>query len=87
MLTAQDELAQKSDRRKKSMTNGTCFIQDCPTCGRTLRIRVEYMGRQLTCQHCRGKLTAKAEEDAANVSDSLALLQRADALLNQTRIA
>lgn len=69
------------------MTHGTYFVQDCPTCGRSLHIRVEYLGRQLSCQHCRGKLQAQHPEDAEQKSDSLALLQRADDLLNQSRIA
>lgn len=40
------------------MANSMYFVQECPTCGRGLQIRVEYLGRQVVCQHCRGKLTA-----------------------------
>lgn len=29
------------------------FHQECPTCGRTLVIRVEYRGRRVCCAHCR----------------------------------
>ena len=70
------------------MSSGTYFIQDCPTCGRSLRIKVEHLGRQLACQHCSGKLEARDPDDIANTPDSsVALLQRAEQLLNQTRIA
>ena len=34
------------------------YCQDCPTCGRNLRIRVEYLGRSLCCPHCRGEFRA-----------------------------
>ena len=69
------------------MTHGTFFLQDCPTCGRALHIRVEHLGRQLTCPHCRGKVRARDPEDSYGHSEGLGLLQRADELLNQTRIA
>jgi hypothetical protein len=69
------------------MKHSTYFVQECPTCSRALHIQVKYLGRQLTCQHCRGKLEARHPEDAAPVNNSMALLQRADELLNQSRIA
>lgn len=70
------------------MTHSTYFVQECPTCGRALQIRVEYLGRALTCQHCRGKLEARdPENELPQVNDSLALLQRADELLSQSKIA
>ncbi len=34
------------------------FSQECPTCGRSLRIRVRYLGKRLLCEHCRGPLIA-----------------------------
>ena len=68
--------------------SGTYYIQDCPTCGRTLRVQVEHLGRELTCQHCRGKLTARDPEDLTTSADpNLALLERANELLGQTRFA
>jgi hypothetical protein len=65
------------------MSNPTYFLQDCPTCGRRLQIRVEYLGRTVVCQHCRGNLTAT---DPASIrtdceDSSGALLRRADQLL------
>ena len=65
------------------MSNSTYFSQECPTCGRNLLIRVEYLGKQVVCQHCRGRLCAC---DPANtrIDDgeySSALLRRAEELI------
>jgi hypothetical protein len=59
------------------------FVQECPTCGRRLQIRVEYLGKRVVCQHCQGHLMAT---DPTNVrrdrpQSSRAILQRADELL------
>ena len=34
------------------------FVQECPVCGRPLRVRVVYLGRRVTCQHCHGRFKA-----------------------------
>jgi len=65
------------------MSNGTYFVQECPTCGRRLHIRVEYLGRRVVCQHCRGQFlacdpTSNRSSDAASAD---ALLRRAEELL------
>ena len=65
------------------MPSSTYFIQDCPICGRRLQIRVEYLGRKVTCQHCQG--TLKATDPAGTrfhpPEEGNALLRRADELL------
>jgi hypothetical protein len=58
------------------------YTQECPTCGRSLRVRVAYLGKQVVCQHCDAKFSAidpasALEED---IRDST-LLERADLLL------
>jgi RNase P subunit RPR2 len=65
------------------MSISTYFIQGCPTCGRRLQIRVEYLGKKVVCQHCQGQLVAA---DPANVrvdgaEYGNALLRRAEELL------
>ncbi len=40
------------------MSNSTYFCQVCPTCGRRLQIRVEYLGKRVVCQHCQGQFVA-----------------------------
>lgn len=67
------------------MPRSAYFYQDCPTCGRALHVRVEYLGREVVCRHCRGSFVA-AESDSVSASASLSgikLLQRADDLLRQ----
>ncbi len=40
------------------MFPATYFVQTCPICGRSLQIRLEYLGRSVACQHCHGQFTA-----------------------------
>ena len=63
------------------MAESTYFVQECPTCGRNLRIRVEYLGRSVVCQHCHGRLVAR-DPDAAQDGGS-GLLQRASELIDE----
>jgi hypothetical protein len=65
------------------MSTTTYFNQECPTCGRSLRIRVAYLGKRVVCQHCFGEFEACDPDSAAYPpSDSgVALLQRAEELL------
>jgi len=66
------------------MSNSTYFVQECPTCGRRLQVRVEYLGKQLVCQHCQGRFTA-ADPSGTPVEagpSANALLRRADELLD-----
>ena len=59
------------------------FVNECPTCGRYLHIRVEYLGKRVVCPHCGGKFDAVdlAVHDLP-VSDSVhSLMQRVDELL------
>ncbi len=66
------------------MSHGTYFVQECPTCGRRLHIRVEYLGRAVVCQHCRGQFTAydPASKRPSEVAQADALLRRAEELLS-----
>jgi hypothetical protein len=64
------------------------YYQDCPTCGRSLQVRVEYLGRSLYCPHCRGEFRAA---DSANVPVStgqrrLTLIDRANELLESVQL-
>ncbi len=65
------------------MTNSMYFVQECSTCGRRLQIRVEYLGREVVCQHCRGKLLAQDPESYRyrGCNEAEDLLRRADELL------
>jgi len=65
------------------MPGSTFFFQECPVCGRGLQVRVEYLGKRVICQHCRGQFIARdpasLRYEAPPPAD--ALLQRADELL------
>jgi hypothetical protein len=64
------------------MSNPTYFVQECPTCGRTLQIRVEYLGKKLVCQHCHGALIAADPSMRSGTGETRkTLLRRADELL------
>lgn len=65
------------------MPNPTYFVQECPTCGRRLQIRVEYLGKRVVCQHCRGRLTAcdPASNRYPELSEADNILRRAEQLL------
>ena len=41
------------------MCKVTYFVQQCPTCGRHLQVKVEYLGMEVVCQHCGGVLNAQ----------------------------
>jgi hypothetical protein len=70
------------------MSNPTYFVQECPTCGRRLHIRVEHLGRRVVCQHCRGRFTACDSPIAGRVvgeSEEGSILQRAEQLLETSK--
>lgn len=69
------------------MSKVTFFLQECPTCGRGLEVRVEYLGKKVACQHCGGRFVAKdpSTTESEEVVDSYStLLRRVDELLAQT---
>jgi hypothetical protein len=65
------------------MTRATYYVQECPTCGRRLQIRVEYLGKLVACQHCRGQFEASDGLTRRKVSEpGSSLLSRAEELLS-----
>ncbi len=65
------------------MANSIYFIQECPTCGRNLQVRVKYLGKSVVCQHCGAELQA-CDPSSVNyppTESSLSLLERAEELL------
>ena len=65
------------------MPNPIYFVQECPTCGRNLQVRVEYLGKKVICQHCAAKFEAcdPASGEYPPMESSLSLLERAEELL------
>jgi len=64
------------------MRGATYFLRDCPTCGRKLQIRVEYLGKRVACRHCHAVFEAMDPLLAPKkMSDSDIILERAEQLI------
>ena len=69
------------------MPQTTYFVKACPTCSRKLQVRVEYLGRQMVCNHCGGDFLAgvdREQQSECNDDSSEGILLRADELLDET---
>lgn len=70
------------------MSTTTYFLQACPTCGRSLRIRVEYLGQQVACQHCGAKFQASEASGVSSSTDTGSeVFRRADELLDSVKLS
>jgi len=60
------------------------FFQDCPTCGRHVRIKAEYLGKRMSCLHCEGEFTATDRESRFDAVETRAtsVLQAMESLLS-----
>lgn len=64
------------------MPSSVFYVQPCPACGRNLQVRVNYLGKGISCQHCKATFVAQQASRTPAASESgLALLDRADELL------
>ncbi|TWT75888.1 hypothetical protein Pla123a_26720 [Posidoniimonas polymericola] len=65
------------------MPRTTYFVQECPTCGRNLQVRVEYLGRRVVCQHCSSRFEACEPSSRGSKCDASAsdIMKRAEVLL------
>lgn len=66
------------------MAGITYFVQECPTCGRRLQVRVIHLGKRVACRHCGAKFAAcdPQSPDYPPLDSSLSLLARVDQLLD-----
>jgi len=63
----------------------TYFVMECPTCGRNLQVRIEYLGKRVVCQHCSATFKAVDSESCdLEPSSSDSIMQRAEELLRTT---
>ena len=64
------------------MSSSVRFAKVCPTCGRTLQIPVELLGRDVCCHGCGAGFKANSSEDVATriVED---IDQRVDRLIQE----
>jgi DNA-directed RNA polymerase subunit M/transcription elongation factor TFIIS len=65
----------------------TYFAQDCPACSRKLHVRVAYLGRRVSCQHCQAEFVA-SETSSSTPSGTWreSLVHRADELLRRLEL-
>lgn len=66
------------------MTRTLFYVQECPTCGRHLQVRVEYLGKVVACRHCGARFEAcdPASQPEPPADSGLGLLRRADEILS-----
>jgi hypothetical protein len=70
------------------MSTAMFFVQQCPTCGRRLRVCVEYLGKKIQCRHCRGTLVARDPSNDPSWGDSQSdLMRRVDELLGMSPVS
>ena len=55
------------DRSVERAASDVCYHQNCPVCGRNLRIGVKLLGRRVYCQHCGGGFIASDTVSAADL--------------------
>ena len=73
------------------MSHPISYHQNCPVCGRSLRIGVKLLGRRVYCQHCGGGFIATEVAESGTTSGSGtpqldavdALIERAELLLDR----
>ena len=65
------------------MSKPVYYVQECPTCGRRLQIRVMHLGKHVVCQHCLAEFEAcdPANKPGSPMDAPKDLLSRADELL------
>ncbi len=67
------------------MAGTLIFVQPCPTCGRSLEVRVKLLGKPVVCKHCSATFEAcdPSSSQYPPTDSPLHLLDRADALIQQ----
>ena len=66
------------------MSQTTFFVKECPTCGRNLQVRIEYLGREMMCNHCGGDFVADDNLHAEVKDPAETIIARIDELLNNS---
>lgn len=60
----------------------TYFTQQCTTCGIGLKVSVKYLGKEMSCPHCKANFHAiDPTNPVAPVDEQPSLLERAERLL------
>lgn len=67
-----------------AMRNSCTYHQNCPVCGRSLRVNVTLLGQTVYCQHCGGGFVAC--DPCNDRSPVVAQEQRVDRLLERASL-
>lgn len=71
------------DLRRPKVASRAYFLGECPTCSRKLEIRVELLGKRISCQHCGAThVASNAENRPTNDQKIDQLLARAKAYVD-----
>jgi tRNA G26 N,N-dimethylase Trm1 len=65
-------------------SRATFYVQECPTCGRQLQVRVDYLGKSVRCQHCGAPFQARDPAVAGSLEPEQSggsIMSRVDQLL------
>lgn len=69
------------------MPTPTFFTQNCPICGRSLEVRIEYLGKRVSCSHCRGRFIARDPRiPSVELDETVSVMQRAEQLLQSAGV-
>jgi trans-aconitate methyltransferase len=63
------------------MSNSVRFAKVCPTCGRTLQIPVELIGKDVCCHGCGAGLRATVSENGLSAASVEGIDERVDRLI------
>jgi len=64
------------------MALATFFLQECPTCGRRLQVRVNLLGRNVCCPHCEAEFVSSLNSEPGNSDRDL--MTRVENLLEES---
>jgi hypothetical protein len=67
------------------MMHKVFFVQECPTCGRSLEIGVAYLGREVYCRHCHARFVAQpSDTPVRDPAEADSLIRRAEQLIEES---
>jgi hypothetical protein len=66
--------------------NPVCYHQNCPVCGRNLRIGVRLLGRRVYCQHCGGGFIASDSATGTTAVERQPQLSLVDELIERAAV-
>jgi hypothetical protein len=63
------------------MSNSVRFAKSCPTCGRTLQVPVDMIGKEVCCHGCGASFCASLTENGRTLNSYEGIDERVDRLI------